>query len=269
MPTYEEILVTSLFIGFMVWEYFTGVYKRNKRVKNEWIVDILAFGHLAVIKPGVMLVAFTIGMLLLPESQNFLSEVPFWIAFLIVFIPDDFSHYWIHRLAHEKPVLWPFHRTHHTATSYQASISFRENWSWFVIMPGFWWHGLMIYFGLIEQVILTSAIVGAHNVWLHNASNWDQKLYKNKFTRGPMKVVEYFINTPGLHRGHHGLGENSVPFGNYGQTLFIWDVIFNTATFKKGAIPEYYAVTNKEIMRQSWKYQLWWPFVAKQSNKDI
>lgn len=43
-----------------------------------------------------------------------------------------------------------------------------------------------------------------------------------------MKILEYFINTPGLHRDHHGLGENGVPCGNFAQTLFIWDVMFGT-----------------------------------------
>ncbi len=263
MPTYDEIIVTSLFIGFMTWEYFSGVYKRYKRIKNEWLVDLISFAQLGILKPLVMLAAFSLGVLFFPNAQGSLDDLPFWLAFLIVFIPDDFSHYWIHRLAHDIPALWPLHRTHHTATAYQASISFRENWLWFVVMPGFWWHGLMIYFGLFEEVLLTATIVGAHDVWLHNASTKDKALYKNRFTRGPMKIIEYLINTPGLHRGHHGLGKNSVPYGNYAQTLFIWDVLFGTATFNRGEVPEYYAISNQEVMQQPWYYHLWWPLVKK------
>lgn len=263
MPSYDEVIVISLFFGFMLWEYFAGVYKRYKRLDKEWYVDIISFAQLGILKPLVMLTAFWIAAQIFPNLQDSLSELPFWLAFLIVFIPDDFSHYWVHRIAHQVSFIWPMHRTHHTATAYQASISFRENWSWFVIMPGFWWHGFMIYFGLLEEVILTSAIVGAHDVWLHNAATWDKKLYENRWTKTPMKILEYFINTPALHRGHHGLGKNSVPFGNYAQTLFIWDVIFGTATYNKGAIPEYYAVTNEVIMKQAWYYHLWWPFFKK------
>ncbi len=268
MPTYDEIIVTSLFLGFMLWEYFSGVYLRYVRLEKEWLVDIISFGQLGVFKPIVMFVAFSLGAFLVPESQNSLEDLPFWVAFLIVFLPDDFSHYWIHRIAHQFPSIWPLHRTHHTATVYQASISFRENWLWFVVMPGFWWQGLMVYFGLIEQVLLASAIIGAHDVWLHNGSTWDQALYKKRFTRGPIKIFEYIVNTPGLHRGHHGLGRGAVPYGNYAQTLFIWDVLFGTATFNKGEIPEYYAVTNSNVMSQSWYYHLWWPFVKKRPVKQ-
>jgi len=93
-------------------------------------------------------------------------------------------------------------------------------------------------------------------------------LYTNKFTRGPMRIFEYIVNTPGLHRAHHGLGENSVPFGNYAQTLFVWDVIFGTANFNKGRVPEFYAVSNPEVMKQSWYYHLWWPLFKKRSETD-
>jgi len=265
MPSYDEVLVTLLFISFMLRDYFAGDFNRSKRPKGDWLVDAISFAQLAVLKPLVMLLAFAIASVVFIGSANSLETLPFWLGFVLVFLPDDFMHYWIHRTAHEHPRLWPFHRTHHTPTVYQTSIAFRENWLWFVVMPGFWWQGLMIYFGLLEQVVLASAIIGAHNVWLHTASRWDQILYKNRFTRGPMKVIEYVINTPSLHRGHHGLGNNGVPHGNYAQTLFIWDVLFGTATFNQGAMPEYYAVSNKEVMQQRWYYHLWWPFVGKRT----
>jgi len=151
---------------------------------------------------------------------------------------------------------------------YQASIAFRENWLWYVVMPGFWWQGLMIYLGLLEQVVLATTVIGLHNIWLHNGLKGDRKLYQNSVTRAVMKIFEYIVNTPSLHRGHHGLGRNSVPYGNYAQTLFIWDVIFGTATFLKGATPEYYAVSNPEIMKQRWNYHLWWPLVRKKTDAN-
>ncbi len=263
MPTYDEIIVTILFFTLLFSDYLSGVFKRNKRKARDWLVDAISFIQLATLKPLVMLTAFYLVSLIMPESKDSLSHLPFWLAFLVVFVPDDFMHYWIHRLAHHHPKLWPFHRSHHTPTVYQTSIAFRENWLWFIVMPGFWWQGFMIYFGLLEQVLLANVVIGAHNVLLHNSSTRDEKLYHNKYTKTFMKYFEYIINTPALHRGHHGLGKNGVPFGNYAQTLFIWDVIFGTAVFNKGAVPEYYAVSNPTIMKQSWYYHLWWPFVKQ------
>ncbi len=269
MSNYDEVIVTLLFFSLLGWEYLTGLYERNRRPPGDWAVDGISFLQLPLIKPAVMLMAFVIGVVLFPGSRNSLNDLPFWLGFLVVFIPDDFSHYWIHRMAHDHPWLWGFHRTHHATNVYQTSIAFRENWLWFWIMPGFWWTGLMIYFGLLEEVILSTAIIGIHNVWLHNGSTWDRRLYQNRFTRGPMKLLEYFLNTPGLHRGHHGLGENGVPMGNYAQTLFIWDVLFKTATFNEGKLPEYYGTMHPETMQQRWYYHLWWPLFKEQSCATI
>ncbi len=265
MPSYSEILVMVLFGSLLLWEYLAGVHQGTKRVKNDWLVDAISVVQLVITKPLIMLVAFSAGALLLPDFQDHLQGLPFWLGFLLVFIPDDFFHYWIHRLAHNHPSLWPLHRTHHATTVYQASIAFRENWLWYVVMPGFWWQGLMVYLGLLEQVVLATTVIGLHNIWLHNGLKGDRKLYQNKVTRAAMKLFEYIVNTPSLHRGHHGLGRNSVPYGNYAQTLFIWDVIFGTATFLKGATPEYYAVSNPEIMKQRWDYHLWWPLVKRKA----
>lgn len=260
---YDSILVATMFFGYITWEFFTGVYQKGKRSTGDWVVDAISLLQLPFLKGAAVAMAFSLGVVLLPHAQNSLIDLPFWLGFLIVFLPDDFSHYWIHRLAHQWPWLWGAHRTHHATSVYQTSIAFRENFIWFLIMPGFWWAGLMTYLGLLEEVIFSTAIIGLHNVWLHKASTSDHWLYENQFTRRPMKILEYFINTPGLHRGHHGLGQNGVPMGNYGQTLFVWDVLFKTATFNKGALPDTYGTFTQETMQQPWYYHLWWPLFKK------
>jgi len=263
MLNYDEIIITLLFISLLAWEYSSGLYRKHKRSLDEWLVDGISFLQLGLIKPVVVLMGFSLGALVFADQQDSLTTLPFWLGFLLVFLPDDFLHYWIHRLTHNHPVLWGIHRTHHSASVYQISIAFRENWLAYVVMPGFWWSGLMIYLGLIEQVLLSTTLIGVHNVWLHSGSTWDQKLYTNRLTGRAMKIFEYFINTPGLHRVHHGLGKNGVPMGNYGQTLFIWDVLFATATFNQGKLPEYYGTYNPDTMRQPWYFHLWWPLCKK------
>lgn len=265
MPSYDELIVGVLFFSVMLLEYAAGVFEHKRRLQKEWWVDALAFIHLASIKPLVLLAGFAIGAFLFPELNDSLSELPFWLAFLWVFIPDDFFHYWIHRIAHVTPALWPMHRTHHTATVYQTSIAFRENWSWFVVLPGFWWQGVMVYFGLLEEVLLANVVIGVHNIWLHAGAGWSPALYKKPVFGKWVQALEYFITTPGMHRAHHGLGKGGVPYGNYSQTLSVWDWMFGTAVYTQGEIPEYYAVHNKEIMAQPWYYHLWWPFVKKDS----
>ncbi len=266
MEHYDTIIVALLYLSLMFWEYVNGLYRRRKRSAGEWAVDFIAVPMLIAIKPAVLFLAFSLAAFLLPQVQGALADLPFWAAFLIVFLPDDLSHYWIHRIAHENRYIWGAHRTHHTATVYQTSISFRENWMWFWIMPGFWWGGFMVYLGLAEIVVVSTTIIGIHNVWLHSGFTWDRKLYRGPLTRRAWKAFEVLVNTPGLHRGHHGIGINGVPMGNYAQTLFIWDVLFGTAEFRDGALPEAYGTMDPASMTQAWYYHLWWPLFRARPN---
>lgn len=263
MAHYDAILVLSLFSVLLLAEYLTGITRSKARPAGEWLIESISFLQLALIKPAVLFFAFFVTQLMFPESQNSLAELPFWVGFAVVFVPDDFSHYWIHRLAHEYPRIWGLHRTHHTPDVYQVSIAFRENWLWFWVMPGFWWSGAMVYFGLFEQVLLSAAIIGIHNIVLHTGFTLDRSLYRNDQVKRLVRYIEYIINTPSLHRGHHGLGTDGVPAGNFAQTLFIWDVIFGTAVFQDDRIPERYGTVNLTSMKQPWFYQLWWPLVKK------
>lgn len=263
MKHYDSILVAGLFAVFLLAEYLTGVNRNRHRTARDWLIDCISVIQLAVIKPVVLFLAFYLTQHAFPDSQNSFAQLPFWIGFAVVFIPDDFSHYWIHRSAHAYPRIWGLHRTHHTPNVYQVSIAFRENWLWFWVMPGFWWSGAMVYFGLFEQVLVSTAAIGIHNIILHTGFTADLSLYRHKVVRRFIRYFECLINTPSLHRGHHGLGTHGVPAGNYAQTLFIWDVIFGTAVFQGDKIPERYGTRDLTAMQQPWYYQLWWPLVKK------
>ncbi len=255
----STLLVAIVFIGLAMLELVLGIYNSKKRYIRDWIIDFISVAQLSLLlKPVALFLAYMIAQHLWPSGHNLLSDLPFWLAFLIVFLPDDFMHYWYHRLAHEHEWIWPMHRTHHTPYQYQVTIAFRENWTWLFFMPGFWWMGLMIYLGLGEEVALSALIIGLHNVVIHNGVTWDTHLYRMPIIGFLMRMLERVINTPSLHRGHHGLGENSVPFGNYAQTLFIWDQLFGTAVFLNDKVPEQYGVIAPD--ESTWWQQLWWPF---------
>lgn len=262
----EEILVAAVFIAFLVAEAIGGTYRKNRRPAGEWLIDGISVAQLPLIKTAVLGLAWALAALLLPQYQGELSGLSTPLAFLLVFLPDDFSHYWLHRLAHEHPRLWGFHRTHHTPGVYQVSIAFRENWLWFWIMPGFWWMGFMAYLGLPDMVLLSTAVIGLHNIWIHSANSGKTATYRQPIGGPLMCAMEWLINTPALHRAHHGLGKNGVPMGNYAQTLFIWDVLFGTATFTRGKLPEAFGTVHTPDMAQPWYYQLWWPIFNKQKS---
>lgn len=74
----------------------------------------------------------------------------------------------------------------------------------------------MVLMGFHPLVVLLSLeIVGLYQVWIHT-----QKI-------GHLGILEEFLNTPSLHRVHHGTNPQYID-KNYGAILCIWDKLFGT-----------------------------------------
>jgi len=123
--------------------------------------------------------------------------------------------YWKHRIAHEWPPLWRFHAVHHSVTRL-----------WFLNTGRF--HlvdtltGLAVGMPLIlilgapkDVMIMVSAITAIIGILTH--SNVEMRC----------GVLNYFFNTPELHRWHHSkvLAEGN---RNYGENLMLFDQLFGT-----------------------------------------
>ena len=55
----------------------------------------------------------------------YVIELPFWVKLGLSVALYDITAYWIHRATHKIPLLWRFHRVHHSDTTMDASTVFR------------------------------------------------------------------------------------------------------------------------------------------------
>ena len=111
----------------------------------------------------------------------------------ILLVGDDLTQYLWHRVSHT-PLLWPLHRAHHSAHYMSIRITYRNNFFYYLMMPGLWISGVLIYLGfgtvyLVYIVVKLAVILGAHS-----AVRWDEPLYRIKALRAA-----------GLARRAHGL----------------------------------------------------------------
>lgn len=157
-----------------------------------------------------------------------LEELPSWAKLIIMFVIADFIQWNIHRLLHKVPVLWKFHKVHHSVEEMGFAAHFRFHWMETVIyrtlqyiplaMMGF---GLQSFF-LIHIIALVIGHINHANL---------------NITYGPFK---YILNNPVMHLWHHA---KEIPEGksgvNFGLSLSIWDYLFKTAYIPKrsGSIP--------------------------------
>lgn len=163
----------------------------------------------------------------------------FWqmAALTVVFAAvADFSTYWIHRLHHENPVLWPFHAVHHSAEVLTPITLYRKHPVYDVlggmlraVLVGIA-TGVVVYafFGQIHVLALGGAnlvycafnFVGSN---LRHSHVW--------FSYGP--VLERVFISPAQHQLHHSrLPQHHDR--NYGEIFALWDWMFGTLYLPRG-----------------------------------
>lgn len=181
--------------------------------------------------------------------------------FGILLVADDLTQYLWHRASHS-PLLWPLHRAHHTAQYMSIRITYRNNFFYYLLMPGLWIAGVLIFLGFgkvyaVYIVLKLAVILGAHCAW-----RWDEPLYRIQALRPLMWVVERTISTPATHWAHHaltnadGVGHYK---GNFGNFLFLWDVLLGTAHITR-RYPEKVGLQDDLVYGQErWYHQMFFP----------
>ena len=177
----------------------------------------------------VMFLSDTFGYMRLQWSYSTVMVV----YTLSLFIISDFTRYIVHRLLHTVPLLWEFHKVHHSAKVMTPITFYRvhpiEN-----ILFGFRYAlcigsvtGVFIYFfgskvGLVE-IIGVNAMLFVFSFLGSNLRHSHIKLYYPK-------ICERLLISPYMHQIHHSTTHYNKNFGGY---LSIWDNCFNTIAYSK------------------------------------
>ncbi|HSC83252.1 MAG TPA: sterol desaturase family protein, partial [Pseudomonas sp.] len=170
-----------------------------------------------------------------------LFELPaeqLWV-WIFAFFFYDFCYYWLHRMGHERSILWAAHAVHHQSEEYNLSTALRQTSTGFLL--GWIFYLPMAIAGVPPLVFLS---VGAMNLlyqfWVH--------------TRHVPKLgwLEWIFITPSNHRVHHA--QNPVYMDrNYGGVFILWDRLFGTFQEELEAEPVVFGVT---VPLRSWN-PLW------------
>ena len=242
-------LVTAIFVAIAFIEWMMGrfLHREQSSAKDVIMEVICTLGIPLVVVPTILSVAPFVAEFIVPNSEGMLASLPIWAMFIVLLIGDDLTQYWWHRLSHTR-WLYPLHRAHHSASYMSVRLVYRNNLVYYMFMPGIWVSAILVYwgFGAVYGVYILAkltVIMGAHS-----SVPWDDALYRWRFTRPLMWVLERVISTPSTHAAHHGLHESDGVThykGNYGNFLFLWDVVFGTAKITRGR-PDAYGIEGLE-----------------------
>ena len=152
-----------------------------------------------------------------PDSLALMADWPLWAQFAVFFILKDFVEWNIHRMLHNVPFLWEFHKLHHSIEELDWIGNFRFHWGEIIVYKTLSYLPLVI-MGADSTVILVIAVIGTLMQDLNHANvriDW-----------GPLR---YLLNSSRMHVWHHDVELHGRGGQNFGIVLSVWDWLFGTA----------------------------------------
>lgn len=147
---------------------------------------------------------------------------------LVMVLATDFCIYWVHRVHHEAPALWPFHAVHHSAEVLTPLTVYRKHPIYdFIsdivrsIVLGALQGMLLAMF--VGKIALTH-IAGVNAFYFFfNALGSNLRHSQVWLSYGP--VLERILISPAQHQIHHSSAVHHHN-RNYGEIFAVWDWMF-------------------------------------------
>ena len=261
----EVLTILAIYLGFGLIEFFkTNLFNKKHQTSADGVIEIISpIGLFFITQPLIILSVGFLMQRFSPEMLGILSDINVFLAFGLFLIFDDMAQYWWHRANHTFPWLYNLHRTHHNAEYMSIRLVYRNNMFYYAIMPSIWLSSILIYMGLghvfaVYFILKLTTIIAAHSDLC-----WDRPLYKIRALQPIMWVVERVLSTPSTHHAHHGKHKDDGITnykGNFGNFLFLWDVLFGTAKITR-KYPDKIGVENLEPTTLG--EQLLWPLFGR------
>jgi sterol desaturase/sphingolipid hydroxylase (fatty acid hydroxylase superfamily) len=158
-----------------------------------------------------------------------LSSINIMLIFtLLLFLFDDLTRFYLHYILHKVPILWEFHKVHHSAKVLTPFTIYRSHpvenllYAFRMTLTQGFVVGLCYY--LFGPTLKMLDIVGANAfVFLFNFFGSNLRHSHIWFSWGD--ILERYFISPAQHQIHHS--DNPKHFDvNFGSALAIWDRLF-------------------------------------------
>ncbi|MBS1546667.1 MAG: sterol desaturase family protein [Bacteroidetes bacterium] len=205
-------------VALVVLEYVQAKHLYN--LKETWASFAIAAGATVmrvITQVFEVTLYFFLFQLAEPLREHYLGYSSFgfaWYVWILCMLADDHNFYWHHRFSHNIRLLWAAHLPHHSAKTFNLTVSVRNGWFVTLYKPLFWiWMPLV---GFEPIMIATCLIVNSfYQFFLHSQLVPSLPLYEKIFNTPYVHVVHHSSNVEYLDRNHGGI-------------LTIWDRLYGT-----------------------------------------
>ena len=226
--------------------------------RREWRTDLVYFflsallvqvTTLLTMKPAMTLFAWAVS----GEVQRAVSSQPLPVQFVEILVLTDFVQYWVHRAFHQVPMLWRFHRIHHSADVMDWLAGSRLHLVDVAATRGLTYVPIYV-LGFAESALVAYvAFVSIQATFIHA---------NVRFNFGPLRWV---MTTPQFHHWHHGAEREAVD-KNFAVHLPLLDRLFGTCYLPGDRWPSSYGLAGGKPVPSGYARQFVDPFTSKQVN---
>ena len=265
----SKLIPAAVLLVLGVIEALGGLYFHDRRTRNDFTIELVSLFTLpTLVQPAIFVFTFWLCRTVVPQYEDSLVHLHLGWQVLAFLLLDDMTQYWWHRLSHVNRAMWKLHRPHHVVEDMGVLVTYRNAVLYYAFMPGIWFSAVLIYLGMGYVYLFYLPVKLVVILLAHSETKWDRFLYRYPVLSPVAWVVERVISTPSTHFAHHGLtAEDGVshPNGNFGNLLFIWDVLFGTARITR-KYPTRFGAWNQ--FKEPWYIQLLFPILRSKDPKS-
>lgn len=226
-----------------------GVFRRHWRTDLVYFflsALLLQVTTLLTMRPAMTLFAWAASA----DVQRVVAAQPFVVQFAAILFLTDLVQYWIHRAFHRVPLLWRFHRIHHSADVMDWLAGSRLHLVDVAVTRGLTYVPIYV-LGFAEAPLYAYvAFVSIQATFIHA---------NVRFRFGPLRWV---LATPQFHHWHHGAEREAVD-RNFAVHLPLLDLAFGTCHLPKDRWPSSYGLADGTGVPSGYVRQLVDPFTSK------
>lgn len=220
-----------IFLGAVVVEYFIGqarrleLHQKSDTIASFWMMGMVVFVD---ILPKLF---FFVVIFQLHEISPLRDVVERqWWAWTILFLLDDVTYYWFHRLNHQVRIFWAGHVSHHSAIRMHYVTALRQGVGERIHKYVFWLPLPLLGFDAL-MVFMMMSINLFYQFWTHT-----------ELIKKLPKPIEWLFNTPSHHRVHHA-SNNRYLDRNHAGVFILWDRLFGSFSQEVDHDPPRYGLT--------------------------
>lgn len=280
---YYLYLLSSLLLALFVYlkrrkkkkSFFSYVFDKRIWMSKSALNDYLIFSFNNLFKvlfigPYLIIglyIAFYINENLIiwfgyPEKSLSIGQTMFFYTVALTLI-NDFLSFVVHLALHKIPVLWEFHKVHHSATTLNPMTQYRIHPIELVLnnvrgIIGFGFvTGIFDYYSNheLDNVVFIGANIFTF-LFMFFGANLRHSHVKLKYPN----FLEYILISPYQHQIHHSINKHHYD-KNMGSKLAIWDFIFGTLILSKQTSRIRFGVEGNQRDYSSFTNLIWLPFL--------